>query len=530
MPSRFILTKKAGEIGEQWKAKARWTFLGHKDPDALELERYAPTPSSTTVMLCLQVIASMNFRLYIMDVSSAFGQSDPHEREQGPLYASMPPTGIPDVPRHALVRVLTAVYGLVNAPAVWRKTVRRHLIELGYSESVFDPCLYYLKPNDEEKTSVERFVVAGVVLLDVDDFCQGGNQRHEALMGELRKRLKFGKWRDVYGGTAEYIGRTLKQLENFEIQVSMQRYIEEKLRVVTLPRERLKDKASLLTETEITWLRGVGGSLLWVGKEGRPDVGAACAMAMSWSSSGPTVEHILMANKTVNELKQTSDVFIRIIPMDPESSIWMSVADASMANVENKSQGGYIIAYAEKQILKGLRARFSINSWRSHRLKRVVKATLGSEALAMDDALAEIEWVRALWHEVLDPSTNVLDGARLGNQQSVLVMRTPEDREFSESVASIRVKDDEVGAHVTDAKALYDLLHRRSGNAGQDRRAQIDVAVICVSAKALQLTTFWVPGSVMIADPLTKRLGNGTLLRKVMSEATYALMRDPNDL
>ena len=527
MPSRFILTKKAGEVGEQWKAKARWILLGHKDPDALELERYAPTPSSTTVMICLQVIASMNFKLYIMDVSSAFGQSDPHEREQGPLYASMPPTGIPEVPQHALVRVLTAVYGLVNAPAVWRKTVRRHLLELGYSESVFDPCLYYLRPNEEEISMVERFVVAGVVLLDVDDFCQGGNQRHEGLMGELRKRLKFGKWRDVYGGTAEYIGRTLKQLENYEIQASMKRYIEEKLRVVTLSKDRLKEKTSLLTETEITWLRGVGGSLLWVGKEGRPDVGAACAMAMSWSSSGPTVEHILMANKTVNELKQTSDVFIRIIPLEPEVSIWMSVADASMANVENKSQGGYIIAYAEKQILKGALARFSINSWRSHRLKRVVKATLGSEALAMDDALAEIEWVRALWHEVLDPSTNVLDGTRLGDEQSVLVMRTPEDREFAESVASVRVKDDTIGAHVTDAKALYDLLHRRSGNAGQDRRAQIDVAVICVSAKALQLTTFWVPGSVMIADPLTKRLGNGTLLRRIMSEATYALMKIP---
>ena len=219
-------------------------------------------------MMCLQVIASMNFKLYIMDVSSAFGQSDPHEREQGPLYASMPPTGIPDVPQNALVRVLTAVYGLVNAPAVWRKTVRRHLIELGYNESVFDPCLYYLRPNEKEKASVERFVVAGVVLLDVDDFCQGGNQRHEDLMGELRKRLKFGKWRDVYGGTAEYIGRTLKQLENFEIQVSMQRYIGEKLRVVTLPKDRLKDKASLWIETEITWSwRWWLSALGWQGRQ-----------------------------------------------------------------------------------------------------------------------------------------------------------------------------------------------------------------------------------------------------------------------
>lgn len=54
------------------------------------------------------------------------------------------------------------------------------------------------------------------------------------------------------------------------------------------------------------------------------------------------------------------------------------------------------------------------------------------------------------------------------------------------------------GAHVTDAKALFDLLSRRSGNAGQDRRAQIDVAVISVSAKALRTKTFWVPGSAML--------------------------------
>ena len=59
MPSRFIITKKQGEVGEPWKAKARWILLGHKDPDALELERYAPTPSSATVMLTLQIITSM---------------------------------------------------------------------------------------------------------------------------------------------------------------------------------------------------------------------------------------------------------------------------------------------------------------------------------------------------------------------------------------------------------------------------------------------------------------------------------------
>ena len=102
-------------------------------------------------------------------------------------------------------------------------------------------------------------------------------------------------------------------------------------------------------------------------------------------------------------------------------------------------------------------------------------------------------------------------------------MRAPD--ESSEDIRAIRISDDQPGAHVTDAKALYDLLSRRSGNAGQDRRPQIDVAVIFISAQALKVTTYWVPGSIMIADPLTKRLGNGALLRQVMKDGFYHLTK-----
>ena len=204
----------------------------------------------------------------------------------------------------------------------------------------------------------------------------------------------------------------------------------------------------------------------------------------------------------------------------------MSIADASMANVENKSQGGFIVAYVNEIIMKGEPADFSINSWKSHRLKRVVKATLGSEALAMDDALAEIEWVRALWHEVMDRSSVVTDGTRFGGEASALVVRLPDGESEAEFVASIRVSDDSLGVHATDAKALYDLLNRRSGNAGHCRRAQIDVSVIYVSAKALNVVTYWVPGDSMLADPLTKRLGNGALLRLHLKLAKYALTKE----
>ena len=205
--------------------------------------------------------------------------------------------------------------------------MRRHLLELNYKESIFDPCLLELL---NERAPGQVLGAAGVVLLDVDDFCQGGIGRRQEDMGVLRTRLKFGKWKDVYMASADYIGRTLKQMADYEIKVSMRRYIMEKLNPATLHKDRVKEKDSLLSDKEISQLRGVGGALLWVGKEGRPDVGAACAMAISWSRPGPTVEHILMTNKTVKEIKATPDAELRVLPLEPHQAIWMSVADASI--------------------------------------------------------------------------------------------------------------------------------------------------------------------------------------------------------
>ena len=70
----------------------------------------------------------------------------PEARPHGNLYAS----SVPGRPVTGLVvdsvdSVLTAAYGLVNAPAGRRRSVQRVLLDLGYRESVFDPCLYLLQ-------------------------------------------------------------------------------------------------------------------------------------------------------------------------------------------------------------------------------------------------------------------------------------------------------------------------------------------------------------------------------------------------
>eukprot|EP00439_Symbiodinium_sp_Y106_P069857 s1629_g12.t1 len=153
-----------------------------------------------------------------------------------------------------------------------------------------------------------------------------------------------------------------------------------------------------------------------------------------------------------------------------DDGIFMSISDASLANDDEKSQGGYIVAYVHKSIMDGDLAPTSILCWKSHKLRRVVKASLGSEALAMDDGLSELEWIRAMHAEICIPAASVTDVSRYGPDMSAVAVRQPDPEDPS--------------IMVTDARALYDLYHRRSGAAGLDRRAQIDVAVLVTSAKA----------------------------------------------
>ena len=90
-----------------------------------------------------------------------------------------------------------------------------------------------------------------------------------------------------------------------------------------------------------------------------------------------------------------------------------------------------------------------------------------------------------------------------------------------------RSQDDQESILITDARALYDLFHRRSGAAGLCRRAQIDVCVMASSASSLNAPVHWIPGAYMLADCLTKRVGNSSLMRKVMTGGVYALQPEP---
>ena len=138
---------------------------------------------------------------------------DLSERPQGQLYASLHPGGIPLADRTwveegSSVQLNAAVYGLVNAPTAWRKTIVRGIESLGYRRSCYDTCICCLMGESGSQ---------GHILIEVDDLATHGNAVHVENMARLQKTFKFGKWKSIYNSEGDYASRTFIQDQSYRI-------------------------------------------------------------------------------------------------------------------------------------------------------------------------------------------------------------------------------------------------------------------------------------------------------------------------
>ena len=111
------------------------------------------------------------------------------------------------------------------------------------------------------------------MLLEVDDHLMGGRGKaHDEGMERLRQRIKFRKWHQLLqDGPSFFGGRLFTQSLDRSFKVDMTRFIQERLRPMSLPRERCLDRSAEATEWEVKALRAVAGSLSWVARQCRPD-------------------------------------------------------------------------------------------------------------------------------------------------------------------------------------------------------------------------------------------------------------------
>ena len=137
--------KPGEQPGEEATKKSCWCVRGDLDPDAVLLNSYSPTVATQNVQVILQLAASLCMPGTCGDLKSAFMQSDPLKRERGELFVLLPAGGLPGLDDEQLVQIIGGVYGLVDAPLHWRRTLTAYLRdELHYHQSCLGPTIYYL--------------------------------------------------------------------------------------------------------------------------------------------------------------------------------------------------------------------------------------------------------------------------------------------------------------------------------------------------------------------------------------------------
>ena len=112
----------------------------------------------------------------------------------------------------------------------------------------------------------------------------------------------------------EYDGRTVKQLVDFSIQISMTRYLREKSAEIKMERGRGKDPEALTSVGEITQMRGVVGKLNCASREGMPQ-GSGDANLLAGTLPNPKVKDLTAANAALRRLIQNdAPIIIKPIP------------------------------------------------------------------------------------------------------------------------------------------------------------------------------------------------------------------------
>ncbi|OLP84633.1 Copia protein, partial [Symbiodinium microadriaticum] len=490
MGSRFVVTVKKEEDAPA-RVKARWCLQGHLDPDlqkkALNGDLQSPTLSQVGRSVLFQLISTHRWLLRLGDIKGAFLSSGDLPQSYRPLYARLPPGGIPGVPSDALIEVIGHVYGLNDAPSAWMKTLNRALLDIGFERSRFDPCIYFMR--DQGK-------LVGIYGVHVDDSATGGEgAKYEAALEALRKRFEFRKWRL---GDGDFCGARYRQDPNsFAITMSQEGFVE-KLRPLRLSRNRLQDKSAPLNNEEVRCLRAINGGLNWLATQSRPDLSTQVSFSQQ-AFPEPLVSDALAANNAIRRARQNAQLPLVFQPTPPDQLAVMCHSDAAYANGrDGATQAGYVVSFTHRDMNIGQVKPWTPAYWRSYRLPRVVNSTLSAEGQAMSSATGMLEWILLLLSEALDGPTSLRSCWEYASKRCSMVL--------------------------TDCKSLYDHLTSKSAPTLDDKHTALDVVIVRESLGKVQSSLRWIPTDRMLADALTKETVEAMdLLRACIRSGYYQI-------
>ncbi|WVZ83013.1 hypothetical protein U9M48_030204 [Paspalum notatum var. saurae] len=140
--TKWVFKNKQGEDGVVVRNKARLVAQGFCQKEGIDYEEtFAPVARLEAIRILLAFAASKGFKLFQMDVKSAFLNGFIKKE----VYVRQPPSfEHPKFPNRVF-KLQKALYGLKQAPRAWYERLRKFLVDQGFQMGSVDKTLFLLR-------------------------------------------------------------------------------------------------------------------------------------------------------------------------------------------------------------------------------------------------------------------------------------------------------------------------------------------------------------------------------------------------
>nr|GEY21810.1 retrovirus-related Pol polyprotein from transposon TNT 1-94 [Tanacetum cinerariifolium] len=232
--TKWVYINKKDERGIVVRNKARLVAQGHIQEEGIDYEEvFAPVAKIEAIRLFLAYTSFMGFPVYQMDVKSAFLYGTIEEE----VYICQPP-GVED-PEYPdkVYKVVTALYGLHQAPRAWYETLATYLLENGIQRVTIDKTLF-IKKQQKDILLVQIYV---------DDIIFGATNK--SLCQSFEKLMKDKFQMSLMGELTFFLGLHVKQKKD-GIFISQDKYVKQKENGIFISQD--KDVAEILRKFGLT--------------------------------------------------------------------------------------------------------------------------------------------------------------------------------------------------------------------------------------------------------------------------------------
>ncbi len=300
LPWKWVFTYK-----EQMKPKARLVIVGSLDAEKYDIaETFSPVAPPYVIRWFLAYTHKHNYDVSQIDIKTAFLHS-----ELPTIKYTFIPQGLQVNSPRSVLRLRKAAYGLAVSPLLWFRTFTMELKNLGFVQSLREPCLLY-KSNSEQMA---------LILVYVDDVLIATSSPHftSSIITSLEQKFRVKR----LGYPRTYVGFEIEKCRVTGcLKLHQRTYATTFLDAFLSPNERGSRKTPMNTfgnfptsekclealSPELPY-KSIIGTLYYYANATRPDILFAVNY-LSRVQAKPLVQHWLLLQNLLRYINVTSEM------------------------------------------------------------------------------------------------------------------------------------------------------------------------------------------------------------------------------